>query len=255
MEKPSKLTKAVLAALSLICVILAGIIYINNRDRNSFYLNTPGNEGEHFRAAEGNASANRNIAQTDKIQTDEIQNAENAQNYASQTQASEIQNTDATTNAAEKPAASEIMVHIAGEVNNPGVYSVKPGSRVADVVDLAGGATENANLAAINLADYVADTQKIIVPDNSVDIDITAGSVQNNSGIKTAENEAGALVNINTASAGELKTLPGIGDVIAEGIINYRETVGLFANIEDIKNVPRIGDKTFLAIADLITVY
>lgn len=136
------------------------------------------------------------------------------------------------------------MVHITGEVKSPGVYEVTEGSRVNDVVKMAGGVTENADLDVINLAAYVKDAEKIVIP-----------AVKENAEGEIIPAQSGsALVNINTASLEELKTLPGVGDVIARNIISYREKNGGFKNTEEIKNVPRIGEGTYLQLCDLITV-
>jgi len=145
------------------------------------------------------------------------------------------------TETAEK--APLIKVYITGEVVSPGVYEVDPDCRVVDVLEIAGGATQEADLERINLAAKIKDAEKIVVP-NIADHPSTEN---------TASDET-PLININTASLQELKTLPGIGDVIASNIIAYREKNGDFASIEEIKNVTRIGEKIFAQIMELITV-
>ena len=155
-------------------------------------------------------------------------------------------------------------VHVAGAVKNPGVYNLPSSSRVIDAIEKAGGATENADLDQINLADYVSDGQKIEVPK------LTSGDTSLNYKLITDEldkigankidstNEKSSsksdLVNINTADSSELQSLPGIGTTIANSIIEYRKENGNFETIEDLKNVSRIGDKTFDKLKDLITV-
>ena len=140
------------------------------------------------------------------------------------------------------------MVHIVGAVTRPGVYQVESGMRVADVLDMAGGATEEADLNRINLAAYVFDAQQIVIPLVRADGDTTEPVF--------AEPPAAqaSLININTADIRDLMTLPGIGEVIAGNIISHRERNGRFRIISDIKNVPRIGERTFEQIQHLITV-
>ena len=153
-------------------------------------------------------------------------------------------NEDAQEDAPVEQADTTIMVYITGEVKNPGVYEVLSGSRVNDVLEAAGGATEEANLKVVNLAAKVKDEEKIIVPNMSEEIDEARAEEESKSG----------LININTATKEELKTLPGIGDGIAGNIITYRENNGDFGSIEDIKKVPLIGAGRFAQIMDLITV-
>ena len=138
---------------------------------------------------------------------------------------------------------SEIVVHVAGAVNTPGLVRLKTDSepRVADAIEAAGGATANADLDSLNLARVIADGEKITVPDKTAQ---TSGTTAGSSDI----------ININTASAEQLETLPGIGKVMAENIVDYRTTHGGFSTIEEIKSVDRIGDKLFEKIKDKITV-
>lgn len=161
--------------------------------------------------------------------------------------------------------AAKLTVHVAGAVNNPGVYSLPAMSRVVDAVEQAGGATESANLDEINLADYIKDGQKIEVPsinksnnalaDYKLGDNLLNSSVLKNSSEKNNQTkDKNELVNINTASASELQSLPGIGATIANSIIEYREENGDFQTTEELKNVSRIGDKTFDKLKDLVTV-
>ncbi|AAM24182.1 MAG: DNA uptake protein [Caldanaerobacter subterraneus] len=138
----------------------------------------------------------------------------------------------------------EIKVYVTGEVKNPGVYIMKEGERVIDAIEKAGGVLEEADLSNINLAQKVKDEQMIKVPKKGEKVDTSFAS-----GIDGAKK-----VNINTATKEELQTLPGIGPVTAERIIEFRETKGPFKKIEDIMNVPRIGPKMFEQIKDKITV-
>ena len=158
----------------------------------------------------------------------------------------------ATGYASSNPTAGKVVVYITGEVVNPGVYDVDPGSRVNDVLGLAGGGTADADLTKINLAAPVSDGMQITVPkigDDTPDQPPITTMQSQDSG-----QAAGGLVNINTADAAQLETLPGIGPATAQAIIEYRASHGAFKNISDIKNVPGIGDSKFDKIKDLITV-
>ena len=159
-------------------------------------------------------------ADTDKLlSADEINRAQNAQNNP-----------------------SEIVVHVAGAVNAPGLVRLKTDSepRVANAIEAAGGATASADLDSLNLARVIADGEKITVPDKNALSSSGAGAAD--------------IININTATADQLQTLPGIGKVMADNIVAYREAHGGFSTVEQIKEVDRIGDKLFEKIKDKITV-
>ncbi|MGN1334069.1 MAG: helix-hairpin-helix domain-containing protein [Anaerovoracaceae bacterium] len=137
----------------------------------------------------------------------------------------------------------EIYVDIDGAIKNPGVYKVSDGTRLFQVIELAGGLTENASTQSLNRAEAVYDGQKIT---------IYSADTQNFEE-RTNDTKDGR-VNINTADSITLQTIPGIGPSKAERIIDYRNTEGKFKKIEDIKNVTGIGDTTFENIKDYITV-
>lgn len=133
----------------------------------------------------------------------------------------------------------QLMIHVAGAVENPGVYKLSAGSRVIDAVNQA-KATQEADLQAINLAAPLADGQKVIVPLKfSQDSGLNAGNGQRGSLFAPAgagfATPVSQLVNINTAGEQELDSLPGIGPSLAKRIIQYRETKGFFSTTEDIK--------------------
>ncbi|MGM0365255.1 MAG: helix-hairpin-helix domain-containing protein [Actinomycetota bacterium] len=132
----------------------------------------------------------------------------------------------------------KIKVYICGQVARPGVYDIDLGSRVSDVLELAGGPGPDAALNSMNLARKVADEEKVYVPSEK-DTEEAAGS---------------GLVNINSAGQQVLETLPGIGPATAKKIIEYRQSRGPFINIEDIQKVGGIGEKKFEALKDLISV-
>lgn len=141
-------------------------------------------------------------------------------------------------------SSSDITVYINGEVKNPGVYKLKQDSRVQDLVKACGGFTNEANSYKLNLAKKLKDEDYIYVDKKSDNENL---QLQNGLQGETSEN---AKININTATKEELKTIPGIGDVTAQKIIDYREQNGGFSSIEDLKNVDRIGDKTLEKIKD-----
>jgi competence protein ComEA len=140
------------------------------------------------------------------------------------------------------PAAStEFKVYVSGAVAHPGVYTLRPGDRVVDAIDAAGGPTENADLTRINLAAKVKDEQQVHIPK-------FGESAPQGSSDQTR------LVNINTAPAELLETLPGIGKTKAQAIINYRQEHGDFKRIEDLVEVAGIGYSTYENLKHLITV-
>ena len=141
-----------------------------------------------------------------------------------------------------------LFVDIGGAVENPGVYEVAKDTRLFEVIEMAGGLTEDADADRVNRASFVEDGQKIIIPEKGSDIagdPASASAAPGDSGI--------GLININTATADELKTLSGIGDVTAEKIIEYRSSKS-FKSKEDIMSVDGIGSKTYEKIKDRITV-
>lgn len=142
-----------------------------------------------------------------------------------------------------------IIVHISGQVNRPGVVELENGKRVIDAVELAGGLKNDADIDRINLAKKLVDEEKIYVPKIGEEVSIELSE----SIATTSDQSQSGKVNINTCSKSELVGLPGIGDVIADRIIEYRST-NKFSTIEDIKNVSGIGEKKFESIKDLITV-
>lgn len=147
---------------------------------------------------------------------------------------------------------TEIVVHVAGAVIKSGVYHVPEGSRVVDAITAAGGASAEADLDAINLAQPLIDGQKVWVPE--VGEQSATGKGGSDSGVGVIGGDVGKI-NINSASLAELQTLNGIGPSLAQRIIDYRTNSGPFRQVEDIKNVSGIGEKRFLQLKDYITVY
>lgn len=147
--------------------------------------------------------------------------------------------------------AGTIMVHISGQVYNPGLVELEDGSRVIDAVNKVGGLKKDADLNEINLAKKLEDEEKIYIPKiGEYDLMVDETTSSNSSSNSTTGNDK---ININTATKEELITLPGIGEVTANKIIEYREN-NRFETTEDIQNVSGIGPKKFEDIKDLITV-
>ena len=159
-----------------------------------------------------------------------------------------------------KETEETVVVHVIGEVNNPGVVTLPEGSRIIDAINMAGGKTEEADLSKINLAYIVEDGTQIYIPrinENLNQVNLISdgagvGVVITDSNVE--ENEVDSKVNINTASKEKLETLPGVGETTAQKIIDYREANGKFKTIEDIKNVSGIGDAKYESLKDKITV-
>ncbi|MGN0736156.1 MAG: helix-hairpin-helix domain-containing protein [Anaerovoracaceae bacterium] len=144
-------------------------------------------------------------------------------------------------------SGAEIYVDIDGEVKSPGVYKVSEGTRLFQVIEMAGGLTESASTEMLNRAEAVYDGQKITVMSK-------AGYVSDEGNTGSMSGISNGKVNINMADSVTLQTIPGIGPSKAERIIEYRETNGRFTKTEDIKNVTGIGDKTYDSIKNYITV-
>jgi len=148
------------------------------------------------------------------------------------------------------PTPAPIRVHVTGAVRHPDVYELPLGSIVQHAVEAAGGPTADADLDGINLAVELRDQQQVYVPcegEKSPPPSVSGGA-------SGSQGSGGELVNVNTATAEELETLPRIGPVTAERIIEYREANGPFATVEDIQDVPGIGPATFEGLRELIVV-
>lgn len=151
-----------------------------------------------------------------------------------------------------------VSVYICGEVNNPGVYEIESGSIINDVLIMAGGFTPDASVNRIDLVYIIDSNISIYIPsiyeeDEESEIIRTGDQMIWGAGSGGDSSINAALVNINTASREQIMTLPGIGEVTADAIIEYREQ-NPFARIEDIMNVSGIGEAKFNSIRELICV-
>jgi competence protein ComEA len=131
------------------------------------------------------------------------------------------------------PPSPQIYIYIEGEVVNPGAYSLETGDHVADVVEAAGGFTLDADQGSVNLAATLRDGEQIHI--------YKLGDIPQK-------------ININTAEAWLLESLPGIGETLAQRIVDYRIANGYFQSIEDLKNVRDIGPAVFDKVKDKIAV-
>lgn len=158
---------------------------------------------------------------------------------------------DISESAAEPPELpTTVFVEVKGAVVSPGVYELPADARVKNVLDVA-VLSENADLLTVNQSAKLTDEMVVYIP--------YEGEIDDETAVKTfstaaKENVAAGQVNINTASIAELTTLNGIGEKKAQAILTYREEQGLFTTLEEIKNIPGIGDKTFENLKPYITI-
>lgn len=152
-------------------------------------------------------------------------------------------------------AATPIFVHVVGAVHRAGVVELASGARVRDAIEAAGGASEAAVLAGVNLARLVSDGEQLLVPDEET-LASGSASVPETVGTAGANSSAAgeALVNLNTADADLLETLPRVGPALAGRIIDWREANGGFASVEQLLEVSGIGAKTLAGFRDRVTV-
>lgn len=147
------------------------------------------------------------------------------------------------------PSPSPILVDVAGWVRRPGVYEFTPGARVIDAIEAAGGPRRGAVLEALNLAAPLVDGAQILVPKRGQTPPASTGGTTS-----TGAGAPGGLIDVNTASAAELEALPGIGEVLAQRIVDHRTEHGPFSSVEDLLDVSGIGEAILEDIRDLVTV-
>jgi competence protein ComEA len=158
------------------------------------------------------------------------------------------------TSATGAPTA-RVVVDVVGAVRQPGLYRLSQGSRIADAVARAGGATGKADLAQVNLAAPLADGEQIVVPRRGV-----AGGGAGSFGASPADSGGSdgsggapaAPVQLSTATLEQLDTLPGVGPVTAQKILDYRTKHGAFQSVDELDAVPGIGPKRLEQLRDLV---
>jgi len=148
----------------------------------------------------------------------------------------------------EEEPPRELVVHVAGAVRQPGLYSLPEGSRIDDAIARAGGPRPKAALELVNLAAPVADGQQVVVPlRGGGDGTVAAGSTP-----APGTPVAGVKVHLNTATIDELDALPGIGPVTAQQILDYRDANGAFGSVEELDAVPGIGPARLEQLRSLV---
>lgn len=153
----------------------------------------------------------------------------------------------------------KIIIHVDGEVQSPGVVTLKDGSRLEDAIKLSGGLTDYADISKVNLAYVLEDGMKIVIPKkdslenltNIISTDLGDGIIVEEESKNDKKNK---VININKASQSELESLSGVGPSLANKIIEYRKNKGKFSSIEEIKNVTGIGNTKYEAIKNYICV-
>ncbi|KEY48440.1 competence protein CelA [Streptococcus equinus] len=186
---------------------------------------------------------------------DEVQNDLPALSTSFSTSSGETSQTKTVTSAS-KTESDKIFVDIKGAVRKEGVYELTSGSRVTDVVKLAGGFTDDSDKKSVNLAEKVADEAVIYVA--RVGEEVTPASTPSqakNTATSGAQQDAdSAQINLNIATLEELQTISGIGAKRAQDIIDYRDNNGGFSSVDDLKNVSGIGEKTLEKLKAEVTV-
>jgi competence protein ComEA len=152
--------------------------------------------------------------------------------------------------------AAELVVHVAGAVVSPGVQRLPPGSRVIDAVEAAGGAQPDADLPRVNLAAPLVDGQQVYIPrpgEQPPEVTgVAAGGAPGATG--AVGSAAGGLVNLNSATAEQLDTLPGVGPTTAAAIIAHRDQHGPFTAVDQLIDVRGIGEAKLAQLRDLVTI-
>ncbi|GGB88317.1 hypothetical protein N798_14080 [Knoellia flava TL1] len=167
--------------------------------------------------------------------------------------------------AASASAAAVLVVHVVGQVRRPGVYRMPTGARVGDAVTAAGGATPTADLAAVNLARVLVDGEQVHVPRPGESVPAAGaaggpdgssgggGSSGGSGGGSGASGGSGGTVSLNSADLAALDTLPGVGPVLAQRILDWRTEHGRFTSIEELGEVSGIGEKLLAQLTPKVT--
>jgi competence protein ComEA len=144
-----------------------------------------------------------------------------------------------------------VVVHVAGAVRNAGVYRLRAGARVDDALARAGGATPRADLSQVNLAAKVEDGRQVLVPRR---MPTASGAPVAPAGAGAAPGRPAVPINLNTATLEQLDALPGVGPATAQKILDYRQQHGGFGSVDELGEVPGIGDVRLAALRDLVRV-
>ncbi len=154
-----------------------------------------------------------------------------------------------------EPAPADVVVHVVGAVQSPGVYTLEAGSRVGDAIEAAGGTSKDAAVEAVNLARVLQDGEQIVLPTKeqvASGVAVGAGAAP---GVGAAGGAAtGGKIDLNRATVADLDTLPGVGPSTAQKIVDDRAKNGPFKKVEDLMRVSGIGQKKFESLKDLVTV-
>ncbi len=154
-------------------------------------------------------------------------------------------------------APSEIVVSVTGLVGRPGLVTLPAGARVADAIAAAGGASSDADLTGVNLAARLSDSDSVVVASTPAPGNV-ASAVTRGDGKSSATTDNGAagsgLVDLNTADEAALDALPGVGPVMAQNILGWREANGKFTSIEQLQEISGIGQSRYAQISPLVTV-
>lgn len=160
-------------------------------------------------------------------------------------------------------STGKVTVHVVGQVRRPGIVTLDAGARVADAIDEVGGATGRADLGSVNLARLLVDGEQVVVPKPGESIAAApapgaaapaAGAPAGGAPAGGAAPAAGGTVNLNTADLATLETLPGVGPVLAQRILDWRTEHGRFTAVEELGEVSGIGDKIYAQLAPKVTV-
>lgn len=254
--------KIILGVVISIMLIVIGVYGYISMHQEGEEMNLGSEYDENLINGENNVVSKDSVSKgndmTNKVSESSLQNQTNGNN----TIEGEIKDSGNMTNGYDN-LDGKIVIHITGAVHKTGILVLPEGARIADAIDVANGATEQADLDEVNLAYILEDGQKIYIPskndknkENSTDKKYITKESGNNvivDGKNTSKGE-NIKVNINTATQSELETLSGVGPSIASKIIEYREKNGKFEKVEDLQNVSGIGDSKYNNMKDHVTV-